>query len=63
MALPLRFRRRSANPISTTVTRILCFGPTWTVKLACGCTRRGLTSQDLDREQLFIGKTVACDKH
>lgn len=46
-----------------TITHIFNFGRTWTVKLSCGCTRRGLASADLDREQLFVGKAVQCEKH
>jgi hypothetical protein len=45
-----------------TITRILNFG-TWTVKLSCGCAIRGLSSDDLNREQLYIGKAVYCGKH
>lgn len=51
-----------ARPVPT-IVRILNFGPTWTVKLDCGCSRRGLTSDDLKREQLFVGKAVTCFKH
>ena len=45
-----------------TITRILDFG-TWTVKLSCGCSIRGLSSDDLKREQYFIGKAVQCEAH
>ena len=47
----------------TTITRMLPFGTAWTVKLACGCTRRGLTAADIEREQLYIGKPVRCERH
>ena len=46
-----------------TITHILNFGTWWTVKLTCGCSRKGVTSADLKREQLYIGKKVQCDKH
>jgi hypothetical protein len=47
----------------STIIRILDFGGTWCVKLDCGCSRKGLTSDDLKREQLVIGKRVKCEKH
>jgi hypothetical protein len=49
--------------MATTITRILNFGTTWTVKLDCGCSCKGLTVDDLNREQLYIGKAVECTKH
>lgn len=48
---------------ANTIMHILTFGSTWSVTLGCGCVRRGLTSADLKREQLYIGKAVECEKH
>jgi hypothetical protein len=46
-----------------TITQILGFGRLWNVTLGCGCTRRGLTSADLKREQIYVGKRIECDEH
>jgi hypothetical protein len=51
------------DALPVTIRHILNFGTTWTVKLDCGCSRRGLTRDDLKREQLYIGKNVTCEKH
>lgn len=48
--------------VATTITQILRFGRLYTVKLDCGCSRRGLSMDDVKREQLFVGKAVEC-KH
>lgn len=50
-------------PGNRTILHILNFGRTWTVKLDCGCNRRGLTSDEIEREQLYVGKRVDCQKH
>jgi hypothetical protein len=57
-----RARRRRQQSKATAITQMLHIGRFWSVKLACGCTRT-LTSPDLKREQLYIGKAVACPNH
>ena len=46
-----------------TIVHIIDFGTAWTVKLDCGCSRKGLTADDIEREQLYVGKRVECEKH
>ena len=38
------------------IVHIIDFGTAWTVKLDCGCSRKGLTAEDIEREQLYVDK-------
>ena len=51
------------NPQPITITEMLRFGSTWTATLSCGCAIRGISRDDLDREQLYVGKRVTCEIH
>ena len=34
------------------IVHIIDFGTAWTVKLDCGCSRKGLTAEDIERATL-----------
>jgi hypothetical protein len=61
--LPFIGDRASVSARTVAITHMLHLGPTWTIKFDCGCSRRGLTGDDIRREQLFIGKAAQCDRH
>ena len=44
------------------IVHIIDFGTAWTVKLDCGCSRKGLTAEDIEREQLYVDKRVECER-